>query len=135
MKCPRDQALLSIRSIEGHSGYRCPSCHGGWLPAKFVQSLEYSGEFRYSVFTDAVAQGASDITALACPAGCGQLRATTFAETALCWCPNCQGSWFDFGAIGELLAKFARRDTTLGKAVAADAGFSVLVAVLSALFS
>src|SRR5512134_2852390 len=97
MKCPRDQALLSLRSIEGHSGYRCPRCHGGWLPAKFIQSLEYSREFKYSAFTEAIAQGASHVTALACPAGCGHLHATRFADIPLCWCPVCQGSWFDFG--------------------------------------
>jgi Zn-finger nucleic acid-binding protein len=135
MKCPRDQALLGLRSIEGHSGYRCPLCHGGWLPANFVHSLEYSGDFKYSVFTEAVAQSASNVTALVCPSGCGHLRAARFADISLGWCPSCQGSWFDIGATGELLAKFARRDTTLGKAVAADAGFSVLLAVLGALFS
>ena len=135
MKCPRDQALLSLRSTEGHSGYRCPSCRGGWLPAKYVQSIEYSGDFKYSAFSEAVAGGVSHVTDLACPAGCGQLRATRFADISLFWCPSCQGNWFELGAVGELLGKYACRDSSLGKVVAADVGLSVLFSILSALFS
>ena len=134
MHCPRDHATLALRSIEGHSGYRCANCYGAWLPAKFVQSMEYSGEFKYAAFSAAAAGGVSHTTKLACPAGCGQLYATRYAEVTFSWCSGCQGCWFDFGAISELLRKFARSDGNLGKTIAADAALSTLLGVLSALF-
>lgn len=135
MKCPRDQSLLNLRSIEGHSGYRCSGCYGGWLPAKYLQSLEYSGNFNYRVFTETVTQSVSHVTALTCPAQCGQLRAARVADISLAWCPTCQGSWFNFGAISKLHGKYARHDSTLGTELAVNAGFSVLSVVLGALFS
>lgn len=134
MKCPRDQGTLSLRTIEGHSGYRCPSCHGGWLPAKFVRAIEYSGDFKYAAYTEAVAKGVSHVTRLACPSGCGALSATRYADITISWCPSCQGSWFDFGSISELLRKFTRHDGTVGKAIVADAALSTLIGILSALF-
>jgi len=130
MHCPCDNADLVLRSVEGHSGYRCPACRGAWLPSKYIHSIAYSHHFSTQAFESSIRKSSS-ASDLMCPHGCRSLRNARHEEVPLSYCPSCAGVWFEQGAVSALLAKHRRKAEGVAKAVAADAGISFLAALLS----
>jgi Zn-finger nucleic acid-binding protein len=133
MKCPRDKSKLSLRSVEGHSGYRCSECKGAWLPEKYVKSVSYSREFAYEEFVAGLVATQHRTTGLQCPSGCTNLNESVFSQVALNWCPTCKGVWFGSGSIAELLAKYKRNENGVATEIAGSAAASILAGVLGAL--
>jgi Zn-finger nucleic acid-binding protein len=136
MHCPRDHSPLSLRSVEGHSGYRCSQCLGAWLPLKYIKSIEFSRHFSYPAFVASLTEGRRQNAPLSCPVGCGELNEVLFSNISLHSCPACQGMWFNYGAVSELLSRHqSRNEVGVGAAIAAESGAWGIVGLLSALFS
>ena len=131
MHCPRDSADLTVRDTEGHIGFLCPACHGAWLPAKYVQSIEYMRRFTYSDFVALLAQNAGAPGKLGCPSGCEQLRQVDGPHFSLCWCPTCHGVWFDRGEIARLLEQHELREKPYPQVVAEQTAWSILVGIVA----
>ena len=110
MRCPLDAAELELRSVEGHSGYRCVSCSGAWLPSKFVRSIEFSRRFSVAAF-EAILTENSSTSEIKCPHQCGDLRSSSKDAFSLNYCPSCNGVWFPKGQLASLLSRHERLDT------------------------
>jgi Zn-finger nucleic acid-binding protein len=132
MRCPYEQAVLELRSVEGHSGYRCVACRGAWLPWKYIQSIEHSRIFSVENFESSLLPRSPSL-GLMCPHACGPLCDVHHDDIQLGSCPVCSGVWFPQGALAALLEKYKRRDEGIGTVVAADVGISALFAMLGLL--
>jgi Zn-finger nucleic acid-binding protein len=133
MKCPLDKSKLSLRSVEGHIGYRCSECKGAWLPQKYVESVSYSRKFSYEEFAVSLVATQRRTTGLQCPSGCASLNESVFSLVPLNWCPSCKGVWFGPGSIAELLGTYKQNESGVATELAGTAVISTLAGVLGAL--
>jgi Zn-finger nucleic acid-binding protein len=129
VRCPRDQSELTVRDTEGHVGFRCPVCQGAWLPARYIQSIQYTHVFSYAAFARSLAEQPAIPTSLMCPAGCGTLTATSAFDVPFSRCRSCEGVWFEPGTIRSLLARMPRPDSDLasGQVIAGQIGAEIAV--------
>ena len=116
MRCPRDNGDLVVRDTEGHVGFRCSTCQGAWLPARFVQSIQYTHVFSYAAFARALTDAPLTATTLRCPTGCGTLGFVMALDVPVMWCSSCRGVWFEPGAIRALLERMPRVEAGLASA-------------------
>ena len=132
LRCPRDQAELTVRDTEGHIGFVCPTCKGAWLPAKYVKSIEYTRVFSFQQFSEHVSTAAPSASELCCPSGCGKLILTSELGATLHRCNSCSGVWFDSGEIQKLLSNFDERcpNQNVGSFVARELTIQGAIALL-----
>jgi Zn-finger nucleic acid-binding protein len=132
MHCPIDAAQLELRSVEGHSGYRCVSCRGAWLPAKYLESIKYSRRISTSAVALALDVGSSE-TKFACPHRCGGLRDSNSLGVPVKYCPSCRGIWFPKGELASFLSKHEPLSQGAGTSIGAELGANALLLFLEML--
>jgi Zn-finger nucleic acid-binding protein len=135
MHCPKDLSRLALRETERYSGYVCEECRGVWLTMRHFHAIDYAHNLSYEEFARALGAAPKVFTSLPCPSGCGTLVQANWLEEPLCWCPSCQGVWFDHSAIRALRKRvlYTEAADPTGAAayvVGADMGAQILTAIL-----
>ena len=135
MHCPDDANQLTLRETERYAGYVCDECRGVWLTLRHFHAIDYARNFSYEEFARALAGSPKVFTSLHCPSGCGKLVQANWLEEPLCWCPSCQGVWFNLRSIHALRRRRVPQSEPAGFIDAApligEAGTWGLLAILS----
>lgn len=112
MKCPIDKSVLKAELAEAHTGYGCESCKGSWLPKKYIDSLQYTKDFKPQQFWLELTNESFKKTDNQCPFKCGALHAIN-NHHGMSYCPSCLGIWFEAKALKNMLKNYRNKSDLL----------------------